>query len=198
MSNKKKMEKPLRKYILKGAALLSVILVNMILQVLIQAGRLIKMAVNGTGNLEFYQVVVDGKATDMVLAVVDGKAKLIPAVAVNSIKDRNFTYSKGNFVTGYQGKMVCIEKFVMSSVTGQTVNQLMQLDVHHMWFRFCALPETLKMISRADHVAGHQIVGGYARNQVIYIDSVDGWDEFINIVMFYRSVLKNRYFSIEL
>ena len=82
------MEKPLKKFILEGVALLSVVLVNMILQILEQAGRLIKMAVNGTGNLEFYQVVVDGKATDMVLAVVDGKAKLIPEVAVNSIKDR--------------------------------------------------------------------------------------------------------------
>lgn len=193
---KKRFLKDVRKLLLKGAALKSVILL-WVIQQLVQVGRLMKMSVNGTGNLEFYQVVVGGKVTDMVLAILDGKAKLIPEIAVDDVKDENFTYSNGNFVTGCEGKMTCIEKLIMSKVTGQSLTQLMTLDVHHMWFRFCALPEMIKMMNHDDHVEGHKQIVNYARNQVVFIDSIEDWDEFIEVVMKYREILKEKTFSIE-
>lgn len=196
MSPKKIFTYLIRHLLVKGANLKSVVIVGIIMQ-LVQTGRLVKMQVNGTGNLEFYQVVVGGNVTDMVLAVLEGKAKLIPEVSVDNVKDEKFTYNHGNFVTSIDEKTVCIEKLVMVKVTGQTLEQLMQLDVHHKWFRFCALPETIIMLEHDEHIESHKKLINYARNQVVYIGSMEDWDYFLFIVVYYRNVLHNNEFSIE-
>lgn len=98
----------------------------------------------------------------------------------------------------FTGRTVKIERVILNyDRYGFAKNAELEMDVHHMWFRFCALVGTLKSMSHDDHMEGHHKIGNYDRGQSVQILNVPDFQYFITEVYKAHEILQNRKFSIE-
>jgi len=96
------------------------------------------------------------------------------------------------------GKNVKIERAILNYLRyGYLKNADLNDAAHHMWFRFCALAETLKNVSKQVHLDNHRKIGNYDRGQSIEILTVADFDYFISVVDDITNLLQNKIFSIE-
>lgn len=96
------------------------------------------------------------------------------------------------------GKSVRIERAILNyQKYGYLKNVNINDATHHMWFRFCALVETLKNVSTQDHIDNHREIGNYDRGQSIEILTTTDFDYFISVIDEITILLQNKTFSIE-
>lgn len=96
------------------------------------------------------------------------------------------------------GKNVRIERAILNYLRyGYFRNAHLKDAAHHMWFRFCALVETLKNINTQTHLNNHRKIGNYDRGQSIEILTVADFEYFISVVEEITTLLQNKTFSIE-
>lgn len=190
--NKKELLNAFNGYIMESDSISSVILMGCVKECENQG--LISLVANKSENLHY--MITD---KDMMLSFVDGKAKLLLAESISEIQKYKYTYDTrhGNFITMCSGKTTCIEKIAAAAYLKVDVESIREYELHHKSLRCINLPETLALLTKGEHDAGHKIVGGYARNQCIYIDKVEQFKEFINKVEQQRQLLSQKDFGLE-
>lgn len=147
----------------------------------------------------YYNVMLQGELTGIaLLKVKDNKYKIVPAGKfVKEVGDVLFRYCDSNsYVTAtYKGKACKLEDVVDYIINGTDI--IPGTCIHHKWFRFCALPNTIVRLTKERHRNLHSLIGNYARNQVAMIESLEEFELLISVVITKNEELGNRMFSSE-
>lgn len=190
--NKREMLNAYKGYIIESDTMTSIIMMGCKTEC-ISKGELKLIAENADNK--YYQV----SNKDIMILGVQEKYKILPLSCVEELKKYRFTYtaSNGYFSTKYNGVTTCCEKIAAAHFLKCNVEEVRKYILHHKTLKCVNLPETLALLVEDEHIAGHKIVGRYARNQCIYIDNVEQFKQFMDKLQQQRVILAGKDFGLE-
>lgn len=196
--NKKKLIKPFKKMIYEqGENSLVYIPKSNIVE--LETKDIIK-EIKGYDNT-WYQINIDmNEGIDMIEMVPDYYKIVGGGETGQFLRHYKWKYDGKNVYcnTIITGRNVRIERVILNyEKYGYFNNININEAAHHMWFRFCAIGDMLKSIPQDVHLECHHMIGNYDRGQSLKIESVPDFQYFISRIVQFRTVLKNKKFSIE-
>ena len=182
--NKKKLIKPFKKMIYEqGENSLVYIPKSNIVE--LETKDIIKQ-IKGSDNT-WYQINIDlNDGIDMIEMVPDYYKIIDGGETGRFLRHYKWKYDGKNVYcnTIITGRNVRIERVILNyKEFGYFKNINIDEAAHHMWFRFCAIGDMLKSISKDEHLRNHIKIGNYDRGQSLKIESVADFNYFISVIL---------------